>query len=506
MNHGDYGRDLFGLHRGYESRCTKVFVAGFDTETNTFAPLPTGRRAFEDGFIAHGDATSQPENYCSAQLNVWRREAEELGWHVVESLCAFAEPGGIMVRAVYEGFRDEILADLGAAMPVDAVILALHGAMVAEGYDDCEGDLLQRIRAMVGEHVPIGAELDLHCHITETMVRNATALVTYKEYPHIDIPDRAKDLFCIIADATEGRTRPMMGAASCRMIGTYRTTEQPLRGFVDRMSALEGRDGIISVSLGHGFPWGDVADVGTKMLVVADGDRGKAERLARGLADEFFAMREAVTSRFLTVDEAIDRALAIADGPVVIADVSDNPGGGAPGDATFFLRRVLERGLSGVASGYYWDPMAVRACAEAGVGARLALRIGGKSGLASGDPVDLNVTVRGLAGQVTQRFGAAPVPMGESAWVEAAGVHLILTRLRTQVFHPEGMTKLGLDLGGCKLVIVKSTQHFHAGFAPIAKAIFYASPPGALRSDFADIPYTKLRAPYWPRVANPFES
>jgi microcystin degradation protein MlrC len=134
------------------------------------------------------------------------------------------------------------------------------------------------------------------------------------------------------------------------------------------------------------------------------------------------------------------------------------------------------------------------------------LRIGGKSGLASGDPVDLNVTVRGLAEQVTQRFGASPVPMGESAWVEAAGVHLILTRLRTQVFHPEGMTKLGLDLGGCKLVIVKSTQHFHAGFAPIAKAIFYASPPGALRSDFADIPYTKLRAPYWPRVANPFES
>jgi len=116
------------------------------------------------------------------------------------------------------------------------------------------------------------------------------------------------------------------------------------------------------------------------------------------------------------------------------------------------------------------------------------------------------VTVRGLADEVTQRFGAAPVKMGESAWVEAAGVHLVLTSLRTQVFHPEGMTKLGLDLGGCKLVIVKSTQHFHAGFAPIAKAILYAAPPGALRSDFANIPYTKLKTPYWPRVASPFAS
>jgi microcystin degradation protein MlrC len=290
------------------------------------------------------------------------------------------------------------------------------------------------------------------------------------------------------------------------MIGTYRTTEQPLRGFVDRMIALEGRDGIISVSLGHGFPWGDVADVGTKTLVVADGDRGKAERLAHDLAQEFFAMRNEVASRFLGVDEAIDRALVIADGPVVIADVSDNPGGGAPGDATFFLRRVLERGITNVASGYYCDPLAVRACAEAGLGARFSLRIGGKTGVASGDPLDLDVTVRGLAGEVTQRFGAAPVQMGESAWVEADGIHLVLTSLRTQVFHPEGMTKLGLDLGACKLVIVKSTQHFHAGFAPIAKAILYAAAPGALRSDFASIPYTKLKTPYWPRVADPFAS
>lgn len=484
----------------------KLFIAGLDTETNTFAPLPTGRRAFADGFVAHGDATRQPENYCSAQLNVWRRRAEGRGWEVSESLCAFAEPGGIVVRPVYEAFRDEILADLRAAMPVDLVIIALHGAMVAEGYDDCEGDILERIRAIVGERVPIGAELDLHCHITDLMVRSATALVAYKEYPHVDIPDRAEDLFRIVADAAEGRTRPVMAAFACRMIGAYRTTEQPLRGFVDRMSALEGRDGIISVSLGHGFPWGDVADVGTKTLVVADGDRDKAERLARALGEEFFGMRDTVASRFLTIDQAIDQALGIDGGPIVIADVSDNPGGGAPGDATFFLRRLLERGIRGVASGYYWDPMAVRACAEAGIGARFALRVGGKCGVASGDPIDLDVTVRGLAEDVTQRFGAAPVHMGETAWIEADGVHLILTSLRTQVFHPEGMTKLGPDLAALKLVVVKSTQHFHAGFAPIAKAILYAVTPGAMRSDFAGIPYTKLKTPYWPRVADPFAS
>lgn len=484
----------------------KLFIAGLDTETNTFAPLPTGRRAFAEGFIAHGDATQQPENYCSAQLNVWRRLAEERGWAVAESLCAFAEPGGIIVRAVYEALRDEILDDLRRAMPVDMVILALHGAMAAEGIDDCEGDILGRVRAIVGDGVPIGAELDLHCHITEAMVRHATALVAYKEYPHIDIPARAEDLFRIIADAAEGRTRPVTGVFDCRMINTYRTTEQPLRGFVDRMLALEGRDGIISVSLGHGFPWGDVADVGAKILVIADGDSAKAERLARSLGEEFFAMRDAIAPRFLTMDEAIDRALAIEGGPVVIADVADNAGGGAPGDATFFLRRLLDRGIANAASGYYWDPMAVRACMEAGLGARFALRIGGKCGVASGDPVDLLVTVKGLADDVTQRFGAAPAHMGASAWVAADGIDLVLTSLRTQVFHPEGMTKLGLDLASRKLVIVKSTQHFHAGFAPLAKAILYAAPPGALRPDFEAIPYTKLTQPYWPKAANPFAS
>jgi microcystin degradation protein MlrC len=398
-------------------------------------------------------------NYCSAQLNVWRRRAEERGWSVAESLCAFAEPGGITVRCVYESFREQILADLRRALPVDMVILALHGAMVADGYDDCEGDILERIRGIVGERAAIGAELDLHCNITDAMVRHATALVAYKEYPHIDIPARAEDLFRIIAAAAQGKTRPVMAAFNCRMINTYRTTEQPLRGFVDRMLELEGRDGIISVSLGHGFPWGDVADVGAKILVVADGDRAKAVRLSRTLGQEFFAMRDAIAPRFLTIDEAIDRALAMDGGPVVIADVSDNAGGGAPDDATFFLRRLLDRGIRNAASGYYWDPMAVRACMEAGRGARFDLRIGGKSGVASGDPIDLTVTVMGLADSVTQRFGEAPVNRGSTAWVAAEGVDLVLTSLRTRVFHPEGLTKIGLGTTAGPLGQFRADHH-----------------------------------------------
>ena len=485
----------------------KLFIAALDTETNTFAPLPTGGQAFADGFVAHGDATSRPENYCSAQLYVWRRRAEALGWDVAESLCAYAEPGGITTRPVFEGFRDEILHDLEAAKP-DVVLLALHGAMVADGYEDCEGEILTRVRAIVGPDVPIGVELDLHCHLTDAMVGAATVLLTYKEYPHVDIPARAEDLFTLIADAAAGRTKPVMAVFDCRMVGMFRPTAQPMRDFVDHMAQHEGRDGILSLSLAHGFPWADVPDVGVRMLAVADGDAEKAAATARHYGEAFFALRKEVLPHCLTVDAALEVALELAEEkagrPIVIADVADNPGGGAPGDATFFLQAALTRAIDRITIGYLWDPMAVRFCQEAGLGATLDLRIGGKCGVSSGAPVDLSVQVMGLAAEVYQRFGDAPVCLGDCAWVQFQGISIILCSLRTQSFHPEAMDALGLDPATQRILVVKSNQHFYAGFAPIAGDVLYASSPGALSQDFGQIPYTRRSPQYWPRKDDPF--
>jgi len=483
----------------------RIFIAGLDTETNTFSPIPTGYEAFSELCLAHGDATSKPLNCCSAQLSVWRQLAEARGWTVIESLCAVAEPGGVTTRSVYEAFRAEILSDLQSAVRVDAILLALHGACVAEGYDDVEGDLLENIRAMVGPELIIGAELDLHCHITERMLANATAIITYKEYPHTDIKERAGELFEIVSDAAAGRTSPRMGLFDCRMVSTFRTQEEPLRGFVDRLSELQGKKGVLSISFGHGFPWGDVEDVGARMLVITDGDAAGAQRLAQSLGFEIYAMRHDLAPRFHDIDDALDIAIASGRGPVVLADVADNPGGGAPGDSTFILRRAIERGLRGVASGLYWDPAAVRFCREAGEGATLDLRIGGKIGPSSGAPLDLRVTVRKLATGITQRFGDVPLPIGDTAWVEAEGIDIVLNTLRTQVFHPECMTSLGIDVSCRRILIVKSTNHFYAGFAPIAERVLHVAAPGGLEQRFARIPLTKRRIPYWPRDEDPFK-
>lgn len=482
----------------------RIFIASLGTETNTFSPLPTGRRTFEETLLVR-EASRRSAHFAAVPVTTWRRLAEADGHTVVESLSAFAQPGGRTVRTVYEGFRDEILADLEAARPVDAVLLFLHGAMVAEGYDDCEGDLIGRCRAAVGPRVPIGVELDLHCHLTPAMVSQASVIVTFKEYPHVDIGDRAADVYRLTTAAARGAVRPASALFDCRMIGMYRTPLPPMRGFVDRMRALEGRDGVLSVSLGHGFPWGDVADVGTRMLVVTDGDPAGAARLAERLGRELFAMREATLVPHLTPDEAIDRAQALDGGPVVLADVADNAGGGAPSDATFLLRRLLERGVRDAAVGCFWDPLAVRFCAEAGPGATFDLRLGGKCGPVSGDPLDLRVRVRRVVPRLLQTgLSGGQADFGEAAWIEAEGIDIVVTALRSQTFAPDAFGNLGLDVRGRRLVVVKSTQHFYAAFAPIARDILYVATPGAIAPDFARIPYTQRTTPYWPRVADPF--
>jgi microcystin degradation protein MlrC len=423
---------------------------------------------------------------------------------VAESLAAFASPAGLTARKVYEALREEVLADLRRAMPVDMVLLNMHGAMVADGYDDCEGDLLARVREIVGPEIAVGAELDLHCHITEVMLANATAIVTYKEYPHVDPKERAAELFRLCLDAREGRTRPVMGSFAVPMINSYRTPVEPMKGFVQRMKDLEGRDGILSVSFGHGFPYGDVADVGGKVVVVADGDGAKAAALAERLGREIWDMRDEIAAPRLGIDQALDRAAEVG-GTVVLADVADNAGGGAPSDATFLLARILERGIGDVLNGLYWDPVAVRFCLEAGEDASLPLRIGGKCGPMSGQPLDLNVTVRRFVRDGTQSFGPSKNRVGDIVWVTTANdVDLVLNSVRTQVFHPDVFTQLGLDPAKKHLVVVKSTQHFYAGFAPLAAEVLYVASPGALTSDYGAIPFTKRKAPYWPRVADPW--
>jgi microcystin degradation protein MlrC len=482
----------------------KLFMATLSTETNTFSPIPTGYAGFHESGYFRRDASLHPAAHGSVALIAWRELANRDGHDLVESVCAFAQPAGTTLANVYEDLRDDILSDLKAALPVDVVLMKMHGAMVAYGYDDCEGDTCARIREIVGPDCVIGLELDLHCHLTEQMRTSCDAIITYKEYPHIDVADRARELYALCLAAKRGEVKPVMAYHDCRMVSMWRTPVEPVRGFVARMQALEGHDGILSVSFGHGFPWGDVADVGAKIVVVADGDMAKAQSLADQLGRELWEMREAANTHHDSIDEGLD-AIAPGTGPLVLADVADNAGGGAPSDNTEILARMAARGVTNAAIGCFWDPVAVQFCLEAGVGASFDLRIGGKCGLASGQPVDLRITVRGLSLEHSQGgLAGGRAPLGASAWVESNGIHIILNSLRSQVFHQDAFTGIGCELADKDVVVVKSTQHFYAGFAPLARSVRYVAAGGAIAPDYAAIAFTKRTTPFWPRVADPF--
>jgi len=485
----------------------KVFIATLGTETNTFASLPTGMQTFEETMFFRGDATKHPQTLASEPLHVWRRRTEEHQGEVVESIAAFAQPAGVTVRKVYEDLRDELLQDLKAGGPFEMVLINMHGAMVADGYDDCEGDILANARAIVGPDVIIGAELDLHCSITPKMVENADAIITFKEYPHIDAGARAEELFTICRAAAQGEIKPVMAVHDCRMINMWRTPMEPTKGFVQHMQDLEGKDGVLSISFAHGFPWGDVEHASAKIVVISDRNEKAAATTAEALGQKVWDMREAAATKMADIDGALAQATQQPNKPVVFADVADNAGGGAPSDSTFLLRAVLDRQIDNVLSGLYWDPVAVRICEEAGEGASLDLRIGGKCGPTSGDPVDLRVTIQKILPNARQSFGDNKMSMGTAIWLKAANnLDLVINSVRTQTFNPDAFTSLGIDPGKKDLVIVKSTQHFYAGFEPLASEVIYVATPGAINPDFANIPFEKFAAPYWPRVENPFEN
>ncbi len=485
----------------------KLFTATLGTETNSFAALPTGERLFEETCLYRRGSYGDAPPVFAAPLVVWRRRAAERGWTVVEGLCAFAMPAGPTVGRVYRQYRDELLADLQANLPVDAVLLSLHGAMVADGHDEAEAELVEAVRRLVGPDVPIGVELDLHANIGQRMFDHATVVVLFKEYPHVDIPDRAEEVFTLIEGCLEGRIRPVMATFDCRTIGVFHTTREPMRGFVDRMQALEGKDGILSVSAIHGFPWADVPAMGSKMLVIADGDRAKAAELAERLGREFYAMRHATQPAYLSLDQGLARAAAHESAPpLVLADVSDNAGGGASSDSTYILAGLLERGQSNCAVGMLWDPMAVRIAFELGAGGRTAMRLGGKLGPFSGTPLDVEVEVLALARDARIGFAGAKKgsqKAGDMAALRVGGVDVVVNTLRTQCASTDCFTHVGIDPAAKRVVVVKSMQHFHAAFAPLAAEVVYVAAPGALVPDFTALPYTKVDRTQWPLVAEP---
>lgn len=483
----------------------RIFCASLVHESHSFSPIPTNLASYREGFLyrpSTGEGADIIEQ-VSPEGNL-RLRVRAAGHELVDGLHAAAAPSAPTVRGAYEALRDELMENLSDAAPVDAVLLFLHGAQLAEGYSDCEGDILSRVRTIVGPSVPIGVALDLHANLTQQMVDNATVLMACKEYPHTDFSERAGELLDLIERTARREIKPVMALRRVPMFGFFHTTREPMRGFVDEIMAREGRDGVLSISIAHGFGYSDTKHAGASVLVVTDGDSARAGELAEHLADRLFAMREEIAAPVLPLSDALNEALAYPGFPVVIADTSDNPGGGAAGDSTIVLRALLDRDVRDAALGMMWDPGAVHVAERAGVGARIALRLGGKVGPGSGDPLDVEAEVFALSHNAKQTAFGAPSPLGPAAALQIGGISVVVNSLREQVHDAACFSELGIDPRSKRLLVVKSAQHFHASFAPFAARILYAEGPGTVATDFSSLPFQNITRPQWPLDAPPF--
>ncbi|GCA50600.1 hypothetical protein KGO5_03047 [Sinorhizobium sp. KGO-5] len=482
----------------------RIFTAALATETNTFSPICIDRRAFEASLYAPPGKHPETPTLCTAPITVGRRVTAQKGWKLIEGTAAWADPAGLVNRQTYEDLRDEILGQLRAALPVDAVVLGLHGAMVADGCEDTEGDLLQRVREIVGPDVLVCAELDPHSHLTARRAAAADFFVFFKEFPHTDFVERAEDLWRIAIDKLEGRVEPVMSIFDCRMIDVFPTSREPMRSFVDKLIQIERDDAdVLSLSVVHGFMAGDVAEMGTKMLVVTNGKAEKGEALARELGLELFSRRG--TYRMPEIDErqAVAQALAAPAGPVVIADMWDNPGGGTAGDATVVLEELIAQDATDTAIGTIWDPMAVQICMAAGEGAEIPLRFGAKSAPGTGRPIDGIVKVVKLVRNAEMRFGESFAPFGDAVHIRVHGIDIILNTTRAQSFDPSLFSVMGIDPTSKKILVIKSTNHFFASFSRIASEILYCSAGTPYPNDPARTPYRRARRDIWPMVTDP---
>lgn len=483
----------------------RVFCASVATETNTFSPLRTDFADFAQSFYAPPGEHPKTPTLCSAVFPALRKRAKAGEVELIEGTATWAEPGGLVNARTWDRLREEVLDQLKAALPVEAVVLGLHGAMIADGCVDCEGTLIEAVREIVGPAVTIGVTFDPHSHLSDKRVKNADIITVFKEFPHTDFVKTGEACVDLTLRAARGEIIPQISVFDVRMMDVLPTSRHPMRGFVDKMMALEADGTALSISTIHGFMAGDSPDLGAKTIVISNGDKPAGTALARKLGMELFSFRGTTKPEFLTVKDALTKATTASTGPVIIADVWDNPGGGVAGDSTILLQAALDMNIANMALGTIWDPMAVRLCHAAGEGAELDLRFGGKTSAHAGAPIDATITVLKVANDAVQSFGDSIVPLGDCAVINVNGIEVVLNSNRSQTFSPNLFTNLGIDVAAKQVVAVKSTNHFHGAFAPIAADIFYAAVNGPYPNDPTTTRYTRLTRPLWPIVEAPHE-
>jgi microcystin degradation protein MlrC len=488
----------------------RIAIGGISHETSTFAVAPTTLRDFETGFgLFRGPQILERFRGTNTCTGGFIDGADEQSLQLVPLLWTFAYPGGLIESSAYaalkQEFRQRLLDEQDARGPVDGVLLDLHGAMVVDGVEDGDGDLIQSVRDIVGPACPILVTQDLHANHTQQRVDAADALIGFDTYPHVDMAERGREALRLLVAMNAGRIRPVMAFHPLPLFWGTRcqvTAHSPMDEVIQRVHELEARPGILSVTIATGFPWADVPHVGASVIAVADRDQTLARQAADELADWIWHNRQRWYQPPLPVRQALQQAAAQNSYPLILADHADNTGGGAPGDSTEILRTFLELGVKDALLLYIVDPEAAEQAHAAGVGRRISLAVGGKSDPRQGSPVNMHAEVMAVSNGAFRydgpMYAGLTGNMGRSAWLRQDGVSVVVVTAREQPLGPAFAHSLGIDCRAMRFIAVKSAAHFRASFEPLAGLILNVDAQAIHTHDLAQLPYRRRNRAMFP--------
>ncbi|AMG35786.1 M81 family metallopeptidase [Achromobacter xylosoxidans] len=481
-----------------------ILVAGFQHETNTFAPSKAAYENFVrgEGFPAmvRGD-----DMLALREVNIpaggFINAALAQGHTVRTVIWAGASPSAHVTREAYERIAGEIV-DAARAGGFDAIYLDLHGAMVAEHLDDGEGELLARVRALVGPGLPVVGSLDLHANVTAQMLREADALAAFRTYPHVDMAvtgEHAARLLAARVAAGGKWVRAERRLPFLIPINGMCTMLQPSQGVYEELERLEQTPGVASISFAPGFPAADFPECGPVVWAYGT-DADAVERVTEALYQRVLELEPQWSPDFLAPADAVKRAQALAAGasrPVVIADTQDNPGAGGDANTTGMLRALVEANAQNAALGLFYDPEAVRQATAAGIGNKIRLRLGGQSGVAGDAPFEGEFVVETLSPGKLRFDGpmmnGMDVDLEAVAGLRLGGVRVVVSATKTQMLDRNLFRVGGVQPEEMAILVVKSSVHFRADFQPIAQDVLVAKAPGPMQADPADLPWTRLQ-------------
>lgn len=487
----------------------RIMIAQFAHETNTFSRLPTTLEDYRRRWLVEGEAIAPRFRGTRTEIGGLLDHADKAGWELVPAVAANATPSGKLSRDAWESIRDLILAQARKAGKLDGVVLALHGAMVSETEDDAEGALLEALRGVLGSRLPVIATLDLHANATPRMARHANALISYRTYPHIDQYERAQQAAALMDRILDGDAGPqtliVQPPTLCGADHGRTVQPGPMRDLLSMADAFEKEDGIHVVSIQAGFMPADIEWAGPSIAVSHEpGAIGRAREIADALSREIWRRRAEETIAFRSIAQVM--AAVQADegkgGPLVVADGSDNPGGGGYGDATNMLRALIDAGAKNAAVGHIYDPATAQAAHRAGAGGTLRVKLGGHVDPQFGAPIEVDAEVQSLSDGVFVNDGpmgkGTKSEMGPTAVLRIGGVEVIVISNRLQNTDLQTFLSQGIEPTARRVLVVKSVHHFRAAYAPIAREVMIVDSGALCTPDPKRLPFTRLRRPIWP--------